>query len=229
LNVSCLWSGGKDSAYACYLALKMGFKIKSLITFYPQDPESPLFHVPNIRWTTLQAQAMNVKHHLITTPPNNEQQALEQALNELKNDDDIDGIVSGVIASNYQRRILQETCEKMGLELITPLWGLNPLDILKEVLANGFKALIVGVYAEGLTQQWLGRTLDESFIKHLEKLLQTWKVHPCGEGGEYETFVIDAPCFKKKIEVVNYEIKWHRNWGEMIILNARLVDKEHGN
>lgn len=226
MKVACLWSGGKDSTYACYLASKMGFKVKRIVTFYSQNSESMLFHVPNIRWTTLQAKSMELPQDLVSTPQDNEREAMEQTFLQLKESHGIDGIVSGVMASNYQRKILQEICDKVGLKLITPLWGLDPLNILQRILNENFKVLIVGVYAEGLTSQWLGKEIDEVFVEHLKKLFKMWGVHPCGEGGEYETFVIDAPCFKKKIKVLDYKITWHRNWGEMIILNAELADKE---
>jgi len=226
VKVACLWSGGKDSAYACYLTSKMGFKIKRIVTFYPQNPESMLFHVPNVKWTALQAESIGLPQDLVTTPQNSEHKVIEQTLSQLKRYHGIEGIVSGVMASNYQRKILQEICDKVGLELITPLWGLNPLDVLQRILNEKFKVLIVGVYAEGFSSQWLGKEIDEAFMEHLKRLIKTWSIHPCGEGGEYETFVTDAPCFKRKIKVLNYRITWHRNWGEMIILNAELADKE---
>ncbi|MEM2725112.1 MAG: hypothetical protein QXP47_05030, partial [Candidatus Nezhaarchaeales archaeon] len=74
MKVACLWSGGKDSAYACYLALNMGFEVKRIVTFLPQDPESKLFHVPNIKWTTLQAESIKLPQDIISVPKNSERE-----------------------------------------------------------------------------------------------------------------------------------------------------------
>lgn len=203
----------------------MGFKVARIITFLPQNPESRLFHVPNVKWTTLQAESMGISQDLVSVPYNDEHRMLKPAFLRLKELHGVDGLVSGVISSNYQRRIFKEVCDEIGLKFITPLWGKDPLNILRCILNENFKALIVGVYAEGLTRQWLGKEMNTDFILCLEKLSKSWGIHPCGEGGEYETFVVDAPCFKKRIRVVNYEIRWYRNWGEVTILNAELAEK----
>ena len=225
MRVACLWSGGKDSAYACHLALKMGHSVERLVTFHPQDPESKLFHVPNVKWTALQAESMGVPQLLVEAPAYLEYDVLCKTLATLRERLGIEGVVAGVIASNYQKRILQEVCQKVGLELIVPLWGRDQFDVLGQIIEEGLVAIVVGVYAEGLTQRWLGREVDREFLEHLKKLSRTWGVNPCGEGGEYETFVVDSPFFAKRIRVVSYEVSWHRNWGELTILEAVLIEK----
>ena len=225
MKVACLWSGGKDSAYACRLALKMGYNIETLVTFHTQDPESKLFHVPNVKWTVLQAKSMGLPQVLVEVPINREYDVLSKTLMTLKEQHKVEGVVAGVIASNYQRRILQEICHNVGLELITPLWGRDQLEVINQIINEGLTAIVVGVYAEGLTQRWLGKEVDREFLEFLKKLSRTWGVNPCGEGGEYETFVIDAPFFAKRIKVLNYEVIWRRNWGELIILDAVLTEK----
>ncbi|MEM2725286.1 MAG: diphthine--ammonia ligase, partial [Candidatus Nezhaarchaeales archaeon] len=153
-------------------------------------------------------------------------ETLHQALLWLKSMYGLEGIVTGVIASNYQRRVLQEVCDEVGLQLITPIWGCDQFELVHNIIREGFKAMIVGVYAEGLTQQWLGREVDETFLRYLRELSSTWSINPCGEGGEYETFVVDAPYFTRRVKVLDYKVMWYRNWGELIILNAMLTEKE---
>lgn len=223
--MACLWSGGKDSAYACYLASNMGFEVKRIVTFFPQDPESKIFHVPNIKWTTLQAESIKLPQIIVNVPENREREALHQTLLRLKSEYGLEGIVAGVIASNYQRRVLQEACDEAGLQLVTPVWGQDQFEVVNRIIYEGFKAIIVGVYAEGLTRQWLGREVDETFLRHLRELSRTWSLNPSGEGGEYETFVVDAPCFTKRVKVLDHKVVWYRNWGELTILNATLVEK----
>ncbi|MDI9619800.1 MAG: diphthine--ammonia ligase [Candidatus Nezhaarchaeota archaeon] len=226
MNAACLWSGGKDSAYACYLASKAGFSIKRILTFSPQNPESYLFHVPNVRWTALHAKSMDLPQDLVDVPRTQERAALSSLLSGLKVRYEIDAVVSGVIKSRYQKDVFQEVCDEVGLKLITPIWGRQSLNLLEEVLRENFRAMVVGVYAEGLTSEWLAKELDHRFIERLKELHEKWEIDFCGEGGEYETFVIDAPCFKKKVKVLRHNVVWHRNWGEAIILEAELVDKE---
>ncbi|MEM1824261.1 MAG: diphthine--ammonia ligase [Candidatus Nezhaarchaeales archaeon] len=226
MKVACLWSGGKDSVYACHLALSMGFEVKRLVTFFPQDPESELLHVPNIRWTTLQAESIRLPQDIISVPKNYEREVLHQTLLQLKSKLGLEGVVAGIIASRYQKRILQEVCDEIGLQLITPIWSRDQFEVLHSIIREGFKAIIVGVYAEGLTQQWLGREVDETFLNHLKRLSRIWGINPSGEGGEYETFVVDAPRFTKRVKVLDHKIVWYRNWGELIILNATLIEKE---
>lgn len=203
----------------------MGFKVERIVTFYPQDPESMLFHVPNVEWTTLQARSINLPHKVVHVPRGLELKVLSQTLLNLKEEHGIEGLVAGVIASNYQKKALEETCNKAGLQLVTPLWGQNPFEVLHRMIHENFHSIIVGVYAEGLTQQWLGKEIDYDFLDYMKRIFHIWKVNPCGEGGEYETFVIDAPFFTKRIRVVEGKITWHRNWGELIILRAELVEK----
>lgn len=203
----------------------MGFEVERIVTFLPQDPESKLFHVPNVRWTTLQAEAIMLPQDVVSVPENREREVLHQTLLQLKSKHGLEGVIAGIIASNYQRRVLQEVCDEVGLQLITPIWGHDQFEVVHQIIREGFKAIVVGVYAEGLTQQWLGREVDETFIKHLRDLSETWKINPSGEGGEYETFVVDAPHFTKRVKVLDCEVVWYRNWGELIILNAMLVEK----
>jgi ABC transporter with metal-binding/Fe-S-binding domain ATP-binding protein len=203
----------------------MGLKVERLVTFCPQDPESKLFHIPNVKWTVLQAESMGILQTLVEVPMNQEYDVLCKTLITLRERHGIEGAVAGVIASSYQKRVLQEVCNKAGLKLIVPLWGRDPFDVVNQMVNEGVKAIIVGVYAEGLTQQWLGKEVGQEFLEHLKKLSRTWGVSPCGEGGEYETFVVDAPFFAKRIKMVNYEVVWRRNWGELIILDAVLIEK----
>lgn len=204
----------------------MGFEVKRIITFYPQDPESKLFHVPNVRWTVLQAEAIKLPQDVVSVPKNRELETLHQALLKLKSKYGLGGVVAGVIASNYQRRVLQEACDEVGLQLVTPLWGQDQFEVVQRIIREGFKAIIVGVYAEGLTQQWLGKEVDKTFLGYLRELSRIWGVSPSGEGGEYETFVVDAPYFTKRVKILDYKVMWYRNWGELAILNATLIEKE---
>jgi len=220
VKLAALYSGGKDSTYAIYYALSQAWEVTHLITLIPESEESAMWHYPAIKWTELQAKAMRINQLKIKVKSRNELEELRKALEKLKVEHGIDGMLSGVIASDYQKNRLDAVCDKLDLKLIAPLWQKDPIAILREVVNSKFHVLIVGVAAYGLTRDWLGSEIDQEKIEKLKILNEKYGIHPCGEGGEFETFVYDAPIFKEKIEVVDYEVRWHRYSGEFIIKKA---------
>jgi diphthine-ammonia ligase len=138
---------------------------------------------------------------------------------------DVEGVVSGAIASNYQKVRIQRICEQLGLECVAPLWHKNPLELLEELLTLRFEVIVTGIYAYGLDKTWLGRRLDEAAVADLMELNRKYGVSVVGEGGEYETLVIDAPFFKKRIKIVEAEKFWKNQNGYYGITKAELQDK----
>ena len=76
---------------------------------------------------------------------------------------------------------------------------------MNDLIKNKFKIIVVGVFAYPLDQKWLGKMIDEKFISQVEELNRKYKIHVAGEGGEFETFVLDCPLFSKSLKVVNYK------------------------
>jgi len=124
---------------------------------------------------------------------------LEKAIKTAKEKFNVEGIVTGAIASNYQYSRIQLICDKIGVVCINPLWGKDQLKFLEELLKNKFKVKIVKVAAEGLDNKWVGRIIDKKAIIELKKLYEKYKINVAGEGGEFETYVVDCPLFKKEI------------------------------
>ncbi|MBD3312063.1 diphthine--ammonia ligase, partial [archaeon] len=143
---------------------------------------------------------------------------LKKALLKAKNDYGVKGVVSGAIASNYQKKRIGVLCRDLGLKGFSPLWDRDPIALLKEVV-NGFKAVIVKVAAEGLDDSWLGRKIDKSFLKDIIKL----RVHPMGEGGEYESLVLNAPLFNKEIVIKESSKEWDGAAGHLRIKKAFMI------
>ncbi|HDI01623.1 MAG TPA: diphthine--ammonia ligase, partial [Candidatus Bathyarchaeota archaeon] len=140
---------------------------------------------------------------------------------------DVDGVVSGAVRSRYQKERIDRICEELGLVSYAPLWGRDELSILRELVEKGFKVVFVGVFALGLDASWLGRELDEGAIRDLLALKERYGISLVGEGGEYETLVLDAPLYKARIELVDYEVSWDGYTGVLRVKSARLVPKEH--
>jgi ABC transporter with metal-binding/Fe-S-binding domain ATP-binding protein len=224
MKFAALWSGGKDSAFATYLALRQGHKIKALVTIFPEREDSWMFHFPCIKLTKLQAKAMGIEQIAKRTKGEKEKE-LEDLKKVLSGMKEIDGIVSGAIASNYQKSRIDKICDELKISHFSPLWQKNQEKVLEEEILAGFEIIITGVFAEGFEKSWLGRKIDDEARKKLLELKRKFGISVSGEGGEYESFVLNCPLFKKRIEILNSEICWDSktNSGYLIAKKAKLV------
>jgi len=224
LRAAVLVTGGKDSALALHRVLEQGLEVECLVTMIPQRQDSWMFHCPNIHLTDLFAKAVGIPLVKAKTPGIKEAEVedLKRLLAKL----DVDAVVSGAIASEYQKNRIDQICQELGLKPIAPLWHENPLRLLKEIIALRIETMIVGVYAHGFNQSWLGRRIDEAAVSDLIKLNERFQVSLIGEGGEYETLVLDAPFFKKRIQLVETDKVWEGTSGCLLVKNAVLIDKK---
>ncbi|ASJ02336.1 hypothetical protein A3L09_03250 [Thermococcus profundus] len=205
MRVAVLYSGGKDSNYALYWALKKGFEVKYLVSMVSESEESYMYHVPNIHLTELQAKAVGIPLVKGFTSGEKEKEVedMKAVLEGLK----IDGVVAGALASEYQKQRVDRVAKELGIESFAPAWHRDPVDYMREIISI-FDVVIVGTAAYGLDQSWLGRRIDEKAFEELIKLNEKYKVHVAGEGGEFETFVRDAPFFRARIVFDEVEKKW---------------------
>jgi diphthine-ammonia ligase len=226
MRLASLFSGGKDSAYSLYLAGKE-HDIVCLISMISKNDASYMFHVPNIHLVPLQAEAMGLPLLQFETAGIKEEELedLKDALKKAKEKYQIEGIVTGAIASNYQRERIQKLCDNLNLKCINPLWGVEQIEFLNELVDNGFKVIITGIFAYPLTKEWLGKEINKETIEKLAEMREKYKINPSGEGGEIETTTIDGPTFKRRIKIIRSEIKAEENSGVMIIKKAVLEDK----
>jgi diphthine-ammonia ligase len=223
MNVAALFSGGKDSTYAVYLAQQRGWNVTLLITMVPEKGESYMFHVPNIGLCDMLAEAMGIPHSTCSTLGKEEKELddLKKALGGR----DVEGIITGAIASDYQSTRIDRLCHELGMKSFSQLWRWDQESVLKDILAAGFKVIIVGVYADGLGREWLGRELDSAALGELKKISKKNRINISGEGGEFETLVLDGPNFLRRLEILESEIVWQGTRGEFIVKKARLADK----
>lgn len=223
MRVAALFSGGKDSTYAAYVAVQRGWELSHLVSIFPKDQDSMLFHVPNLQWTGLLADAM--LRPLITERAEANQHGELDALRRALLRADVDGIVVGAIASDYQHERVNRIADDLGLEVFAPLWRRDPRQLLRDYLAADFDIAFSSVSAEGLDAGWLGRHWDGRTIEELERLAAIRGIHPCGEGGEFETLVLDAPLFHQRLEILRAQAEWTGTAGVWRVLEARLVPK----
>jgi diphthine-ammonia ligase len=224
LKVAVLFSGGKDSTYATWVAQHQGWDIAALASIIPKNIESMMFHFPDVQWTKLQAQALELPHRILETG-NDELLSLKQGLAETKQDLGINGVVTGAVASDYQRSRIDRICDDLGLKSFAPLWHKDPRRLVDDLKLLGLKIMMIGVGAGGLDESWLGKELTDDRWAMLETLSMKHGIHLTGEGGEYETLVIDAPMFKKRVQIVKGYNEWDGESGHYVIENAILRDK----
>lgn len=216
-------SGGKDSAIALYRAMRSGHDVKCLVTMVPRRPDSWMFHYPNIHLTDLFAEASRIP--LVKAETEGEKEKELADLESLLRTVDVEGVVSGAIQSQYQKTRVDEICGKLGLESIAPLWHGDQKKLIEELISLKFHAIITGVYAHGLDQKWLGRTIDKEALNDLVELNARYQTSLVGEGGEYETLVLDAPFFTKKIGILKARMVWEGSSGYLQVEEAELQDK----
>lgn len=215
MNVAVLFSGGKDSTYAAYLAREHGHKISVLITLISENPESYMFHTPSISQVKKQAEVMNIPLIIQKTKGKKEEELkdLECAIQRAKDEYEIKGVVTGTVESAYQASRIQKICDNLELDCFNPLWQKNQLELLGDLIKNNFEIIITGVFAYPLNREWLGRTIDTTFIQEVTTLYDKYNINPAGEGGEFETFVLNCPLFAKKLEIREKKISGkHNSW-----------------
>jgi len=221
--LAALFSGGKDSTYAIYQAIKQGHEIKYLATIHSKNPYSYMYHTSNIGLTLMQSRCLDIQ--LVSKESLGEKEKEVEDLKIVLNNLGVDGVVCGAIASNYQKKRIEKVCKELKLKLLTPLWGKNPEELLREMLKNKFEIVITSVSAEGFDEKWLGRKIDEKCIKDLIRLKKKFGVNIAFEGGEAETIVLDCPIFKRKILITKAKKVWKGDSGIFEIRDAKLMEK----
>ena len=216
MKLVAAWSGGKDSCFACYKAIQEGHEVVNLLIMM-SDPSISNFHMIRSDMLDAQSQAIGIPIVKWTTTPDTYEQEFKKALLQMKGKG-VEGIVTGDVfdVALHEAGWLDRICKEVGLTPIRPLWHRDTQQILEEFINAGFKATVVRIVTNLLSMDWLGREINKKF---LDDLLKLGTVDPCGEHGEFHTFVTDGPLFKKTwIEILESEkVKLNGN--------ARLVIK----
>ncbi|XP_015669062.1 diphthine--ammonia ligase [Protobothrops mucrosquamatus] len=229
MKVVALISGGKDSCYNMMHCVAAGHQIVALANLRPPENKEGFDELDSYMYQTvghhaieLYAEAMGLplyRHTIKGTSVNtgsiytkcegDEVEDLYQLLKLVKDKEGVEAVSVGAILSDYQRVRVENVCKRLALQPLAYLWRQNQDTLLREIISLKVQAIIIKVAAIGLDpDKHLGKTLDE-MEPYLLKLSQKYGVHICGEGGEYETFTLDCPLFKKKIVVDSSEVVVH--------------------
>jgi len=154
-------------------------------------------------------QAKTIGFPLIVQETNGEKEKelddLEIAIKRGVEEFGIEGIVTGAVESVYQATRVQKICDKFNLECFNPLWQKDQIELLNDLIKNKFEVVVVSVAGYPLDEKWLGRKIDEEFVRDIKKLNEKYKINPAGEGGEFESFVLNCPLFKEGLKIKNFE------------------------
>ena len=210
MKLGILFSGGKDSMYAAWLAKKNGYQIGCLISIVSENLDSYMFHTPSIERVKEQAKVMGIPLVIVKTKGEKEKELkdLERAIGQAMKDYGIEGIVSGAVESIYQASRIQKICNKLKIECFNPLWQKNYLELLEDLIKNKFGVIITGVFAYPLGKEFLGKIIDKKMINKLIKLNEKYKISILGEGGELESFVVGGNIFKTSMKIKEKSIEY---------------------
>ncbi len=207
MKLAALFSGGKDSTYAIYKVMKE-HEVLCLITIKSANPDSYMFHTPNIDLAELQAEALDLP--LLTFKTKGEKELelkdLENAIQQAKEKYDIQGIVTGALKSEYQATRIQKICDNLKLKCINPLWQMDQEQEMHDIIKDGFKFMVIKIAALGLDKYWLGKIITENDIDKLVELNKKYHINIAFEGGEAESLMIDGPIFKRKLVIKKAEV-----------------------
>jgi len=193
MKVFASWSGGKESALALYKAISQGYQVSYLVNFISESGETSRSHGIKASILELQSKALDIPIVQVKTSWENYEENFKKVVRGLKREG-MGGGVFGDIDLEEHREWVERVCAELEIKPLLPLWGIGPEKLLADFWDLGFKAVIV---ATRLDKSLLGRNLDKAFLTGIQK----FNCHPCGESGEYHTFVINGPIFKKLLKV----------------------------
>lgn len=223
MRLAALYSGGKDSTFALYLAHQMGHEISFLVNIVPSDEASWLFHTPNLDIVPCMSEALDIP--LITAASDGSENGDMDALRDVLSDLDIEGVIVGALWSDYQWDRMNLVLGDLDLVMVAPLWRKDQDMVYDEMVAAGIEAVIVGTFADGLGEEWLGRPIDTEAKKELLALRERYGISIMGEGGEYESLTLDSPMHNKRLKIVSSEKDVRSSSGTMKVTGVVLEDK----
>lgn len=228
-NLAVLFSGGKDSNYVTYLAKQNNNNVSCLITLSSKNPNSYMFQSVGNEIIKFQAKSMNIPLLEYETEGEKEKELedLKKALILAKEKYNIEGVCSGAIKSAYQSSRIQKICKEIDLFCYNPVWQIDEDEYMDKLLENNFEISIFGIFSYPFEKPMLGKMIDFNQLNKLKKLREDFQISIAGEGGEYESFILDSPLFSQKIQINEFNSKMDsENSGIITDCKVELIKKE---
>lgn len=198
-KIALSWSGGKDSCFALHELTNQGFEVSCLVTTAPKETGVTFAHGERIELIEAQGRSLGIPVHIIHCTFDTYTDDFRKELTQLKNRYQLKGIAFGDLYLDGHREWGEALAKDTGLEALYPLW-MQQKDTLLELskfIDSGYRAIVIRVMREKLSDEWLGKQLDGQFLEDIQK----YDICPMGESGEYHTFVYDGPLFHEEIKI----------------------------
>jgi len=235
MRVVIQWSGGKECCLAYHKVVEQGHEVAFLLTYIYMEPY--IFH--SLPLMELQSKTLGIPQLKVKVKKSYDD--IFKALARLNKEEGIEGFVTGDIAGAGCARVHQIyydiMCEKLGITMIMPIENPsgNTYDVLEEEISAGIRPVLSCINLDYFGEEWLGRVIDKDSIMDLKALADREGIDVCSEDGRgFHSMVIDAPLFKKTIEIGKFKKKtrkektknWKRKWLYMDIKEAFLKPKK---
>lgn len=234
LKAVALLSGGKDSLFNMFLATRKGHHVVAIGNLKPPELAGGGDELDSYMYQTVGHQAIELIAEALEKPlfraeitgktknkdldynqhPNDHEDEVEQLFCLLKSirDEhkvDFNAVSVGAIASSYQKSRVENICRRLNLTMLAYLWNKDQDQLLQDMIDNDFEAVLIKVACLGLDKEHVGQSI-EAMQQHLRKLHLEYGTNVCGEGGEYETLVLNCPLYKRKRLILDsYELVCH--------------------
>lgn len=204
------WSGGKESSLSLYKATQNpDVEVVYLLNMISEDGKRSRSHGVSSNLLKVQAEVMGIPIIQRRTTWEIYEEEFKRVISDFKKE----GIQVGVFGDidlQEHRDWVERVCQRAGIKPILPLWKRKRKELLEEFIRTSFKAIVVATQADFLGKEWLGRQINEEFVRDLKALVD---IDLCGENGEYHTFVYSGPIFKKPVEfIVDEKILENKHW-----------------
>jgi len=207
MKIISSWSGGKDSCYALFLALKKGHRLEVILNMMNENKKVSRSHGIALEILQEQAKSLGVPLYGVPATWGDYEKNYIKALQHLKTKFNTEAVVFGDIDLQPHKDWEEKVCAEVNLEALLPLWQQNRKELVYEMIDSGITAMIVSCNKQ-LGEPFLGRIITKGLVDELESI----GVDACGENGEYHTLVLDCPLFSKPISLPKYKKQTHENY-----------------
>ena len=214
MNFLCSWSGGKDSCYAFYKAMHLGYKPKVLLNVMNEFGDRSRSHGIPKAILQAQAKALGLPIHFFNSTWTDYETKYIKSLKKLTKQYPITHSVFGDIDIESHRAWEEKVSEAANLKAVLPLWQGNRKQLVLDMIDAGIEAIIVSCNND-LGPRFLGRIIDASIIEEFDAM----GIDACGENGEFHTLVVNTPFFKNKVqvEIIEKLVSSNYNFASLIL------------
>jgi uncharacterized protein (TIGR00290 family) len=196
------WSGGKDSCFACYRAIQMGYKISHLVNFISEEYKRVRFHGTDAKLIRQQSELAGIQLIQNETTPDGYDKEFKNAVQSLI-PQGIKGMVFGDLYIEEHKQWVEMVCGELGIEAVEPLWKIDTEKVINDFINEGFEAVVVSSQKKFIGKEWIGSRVNREFLGYLKTKPD---VDICGENGEYHTFVVGGPLFRGEINITESRV-----------------------